>query len=105
MTRAPADAAPMHADIAECSDSTGIYSALTRPSAKNCANIITTSVAGVIGYAATTSGFICRMASAIASFPVFAATVIYFTSFSKVIAFSGFVGHSYEQMPQPLQCL
>ena len=49
MTRAPAAEAPMHALIAECSDSTVTYSVWTRPCATNFANSSTIVVCGVIG--------------------------------------------------------
>ncbi len=49
MTRAPAAEAPMHALIAECSDSTVTYSVWTRPLATNFANSSTMVVCGVIG--------------------------------------------------------
>src|SRR4030042_6964257 len=63
---APAAAAPTHALIALCSDSTGIISVFTLPSATYWQNPITISVCGVIGYAATTSGSICFIAYAAA---------------------------------------
>ena len=49
MTRAPAAEAPMHALIAECSDSTVTYSVCTRPFATYFANSSTMVVCGVIG--------------------------------------------------------
>ena len=76
--------APIVALIALCSDSTATNSVFTLPSATNWENIWAISVAGVIGYAATTSGFIWRMASAIASLPVFACFCL-FMFFSWVL--------------------
>jgi hypothetical protein len=67
---APEAAAPTQALIALCSDSTGIVSVSTTPSATKRENAITISVWGVMGYAANTSGFIWRIAWATASFPV-----------------------------------
>ncbi len=69
MTRPPAAAAATQAVMAECSLSTATKFVLTCPSATNLANVWTTSVDGVMGYAATTSGLICRMASATAMLP------------------------------------
>ena len=69
-TLPPAAAAPMHALMALCSLSTRTSSVSTFPFDTKSANLCIRSVAGVIGYAAHTSGFICRNASATASFPV-----------------------------------
>jgi len=52
---APAAAAPTHALIAECSDSTGTNSVCTSPLATNSEYFSTIIVCGVMGYAATTS--------------------------------------------------
>ena len=48
-------AAPMQAAIAECSDSTLMYRAASRPSAHISDSSSTTWVWGVMGYAETTS--------------------------------------------------
>ena len=69
-TLPPAAAAPMHALIALCSLSTSTSSVSTFPSFTKLENLCMRSVAGVIGYAAHTSGLICLRASAHASFPV-----------------------------------
>src|SRR6266511_3462659 len=70
IVRAPASAAPIAADIAECSDSTLMISVSALPSATNEANFWMIGVCGVIGYTGTTSGSICRIACATASPPV-----------------------------------
>src|SRR5262245_61442281 len=70
IVRAPASAAPIAALMAECSDSTSTSSPCTRPCATNDAKVWMIGVWGVIGYAGTTSGSICRMASAAAWPPV-----------------------------------
>jgi hypothetical protein len=67
---APAADAPMQADIALCSDSTATNSVSTSPLATYDEKYWGTSVDGVIGNAATTSGFICFMAIATASLPL-----------------------------------
>ena len=69
MTRAPEMEAPTQADIAECSLSTATYSESTLPFATKSAKRIGISVDGVMGYAATTSGLIWRIASAKARLP------------------------------------
>src|SRR5579859_7126919 len=70
IVRAPASAAPIAALIAECSDSTSTSSPCARPCATNVANPWMIGVCGVIGYIGTTSGSICRIASATAWPPV-----------------------------------
>src|ERR1700675_1538666 len=67
---APASADPMAALMAECSDSTSTSSPCARPCATNDAKPWIIGVCGVIGYTGTTSGSICRMASATACPPV-----------------------------------
>ena len=69
MTRAPAAEAVTQAVMAECSLSTVTKFVSTSPLATNSANFMIISVEGVMGYAATTSGFIWRIASAKAQFP------------------------------------
>ena len=69
ITLAPDTEAPTHAVIAECSLSTATYSESTWPFATNSANFTGISVEGVIGYAATTSGLTCLIASAKARLP------------------------------------
>src|ERR1700675_1838703 len=64
IVRAPASAAPIAALIAECSDSTSTSSPCASPCATNVANPWMIGVCGVIGYIGTTSGSICRIASA-----------------------------------------
>ena len=49
IVRAPASAAPIAADIAECSDSTLMISVSALPSATNDANFWMIGVCGVIG--------------------------------------------------------
>ncbi len=80
MTLAPDIDAPTHAVIAECSLSTATYSESTLPLGTNSANFTGISVEGVIGYAATTSGFTCLIASAKARLP----EVISFLLFNMV---------------------
>ena len=60
----------MQALIALCSLSTSIISVFTLPSDTKLVNLCIISVAGVMGYAALTSGLTCLNASATASFPV-----------------------------------
>ena len=67
---APAASAPIHALIALCSLSTATNSVSTVPFATNVEKYCGISVDGVIGNAATTSGFICFIAVAAASFPL-----------------------------------
>ena len=59
---APAASAPIAADIAECSLSTGMNSVSTSPLAINVDTICGISVDGVIGNAGITSGFTWRIA-------------------------------------------
>ena len=70
IARAPAADAPMHVDIAECSDSTGTNSVSTSPFAIYDAKYCGISVEGVIGNAPITSGLICFIAYATASLPL-----------------------------------
>ena len=67
---APAADAPIVADIALCSLSTATNSVSTSPFATNVEKYCGISVDGVIGNAATTSGLICFIAIAVASFPL-----------------------------------
>ena len=62
MVLAPAASAPIAADIAECSLSTGMNSVSTSPFDINVDTICGISVEGVIGNAGITSGFTCRIA-------------------------------------------
>src|SRR6056297_3728222 len=82
ITLPPAAAAPIQADIALCSLSTVTNSVSTFPSATNFEKSSTICVDGVIGNAATTSGLICRIASAIAPLPVIAFVVLIPSSLS-----------------------
>src|SRR5208283_1908682 len=68
-TRPPAAAAPTQALKELCSLSTRITSVLSCPLATKPVNLCIMSVAGVIGYAAHTSGAPCLKALATASFP------------------------------------
>ena len=70
ITLPPAADAPMQALIALCSLSTSIISVFTSPFDTKLVNLCIMSVAGVIGYAALTSGLTCLKALATASFPV-----------------------------------
>src|SRR5699024_10585228 len=70
MALAPAASAPMHALIALCSLSTATNSVSTSPLSTYVEKYCGISVDGVIGNAATTSGFICFIAKAVASFPL-----------------------------------
>jgi len=70
IARAPAACAPTTADIAECSLSTFTSVVPTLPFATNSENLCMSSVCGVIGKTAATSGFTCLKASAAASLPV-----------------------------------
>ena len=67
--RAPAASAPIVALIDECSLSTGMNSVSICPFAIYVDTICGISVDGVIGKAGITSGFICLIAYATASFP------------------------------------
>ena len=70
MALAPAASAPIVADIALCSLSTATNSVFTSPLLTNVEKYCGISVDGVIGNAATTSGFICFIAIAAASLPL-----------------------------------
>jgi hypothetical protein len=84
---APAACAPMQVDIALCSDSTATNSVSTKPSATKEEKYMGISVDGVIGNAPTTSGFICLIAVAAASFPDSLSLIaIYFSSLIQSIA-------------------
>src|SRR3972149_4580659 len=99
--RAPTAAAPRQALMAECSDSTGMYSASSSPLATSSARCSTMWVCGVMGYAATTSGLQSLTASATAmdtSTPI--RVDIYSTSSCMVMTLGQ---HSRAQTPQPLQ--
>ncbi|VVB67778.1 Uncharacterised protein [uncultured archaeon] len=61
--------APMHAERAECSDSTCMNSDLSDPSSTISESLSTTVVCGVMGYAEITCGLASRTPSATASFP------------------------------------
>ena len=99
--RAPAADAPMHTDIALCSDSTGTNCVSTSPFAINWEKYSGISVDGVIGNAPQTSGLICLIAVATASLPDIRSLIAnYFSSFTKSIASNG---QTFAQMPQPLQ--
>ena len=99
IVRAPASAAPIAADIAECSDSTLMISVSALPSATNDANFWMIGVCGVIGYTGTTSGLIWRIACATASPPVSSCRA-QFSSATISIAFTGQIS---AQISQPLQ--
>ena len=99
--RAPAAAAPMQTDMAECSDSTATNSVSTLPSAMYLEKYCGISVDGVIGNAPITSGLICFIAYATASLPLILSLIaIYFSSLFMVIALNG---QTLAQTPQPLQ--
>ena len=70
MALAPAASAPIQALIALCSLSTATNSVSTCPLLTNVEKYCGISVDGVIGKAATTSGLICLIATAEASFPL-----------------------------------
>ncbi len=86
ITLAPETDAARQALMAECSLSTVTRLVSTSPSATNSENFMGMSVDGVMGYAATTSGLICLMASATAQFPeVISFFGILFTSFRSAV--------------------
>src|SRR4030042_1604775 len=66
---APTADAPRQALMAECSDSTGTYSASSSPSATSSASPSTISLCGVMGYAAMTSASASFTACATATEP------------------------------------
>ena len=99
--RAPTATEPQQTLIAECSDSTGMNSASSSPSATSSARCSTMWVCGVMGYAATTSTFAILIASAAAmEFSMPMRLPIYSAS-STILMHP--VMHSCAQMPQPLQ--
>jgi hypothetical protein len=99
---APAACAPIAADRALCSLSTGINSVSTSPLAAKEEKMKGISVDGVIGKADMTSGLICRMALATASLPDNLSLIdIYLSPIFISIAPDG---QTLAQMPQPLQC-
>ena len=82
----PVACAPMHADIAECSDSVSIISASIAPLFMKSAILSTIWVCGVIGYIATTAGLQSFTASATAWLASITCFAIYFFT-SRILSF------------------